>query len=380
MNRGEICARLYSTGQPVRIAWRQGLISEIQSLTTFPDAEFWVGPALFDLQINGFAGVDFQQDSLRLSDLLQAIHGLRAAGCGRFFLTLMTDRWEVMLDRLRRLRALRAESPLLQSSIAGWHFEGPFLSSAPGFCGAHNPDWMRDPSPRHLQTLRAAAGNDAVLLTLAPERRGSLEAIAAAVAMGIKVSLGHTNASCDILTRAVKEGATGFTHFANACPQLLDRHDNILWRVLDASGLTLSLIPDGHHVSPALFRVAHRCWPADALYYTTDAVSAAGAPPGRYTVGSHEVEVGLDQVVRQPGQTNFTGSGLRPIDGVFRAAEMLRRSWQETWDCLSLAPARFLGHAAGLESGRAADLCVFRISEAGQPEAVRTFVGGEELA
>ena len=70
-----------------------------------------------------------------------------------------------------------------------------------------------------------------MLLTIAPERQGALEAISLAVSLGIKVSLGHTNASADILRRAVQAGATGFTHLGNACPRDLDRHDNIIWRV-----------------------------------------------------------------------------------------------------------------------------------------------------
>ena len=104
-------------------------------------------------------------------------------------------------------------------------------------------------------------------------------------------------------------------------------------------GLTVSLIPDGH-VSPALFRVAHGCFPVEAIYYTTDAVAAAGAPPGRYTVGELEVEVGPDQIVRQPGQTNFAGSALRPVQGVFSAAQMLRCPWQQAWTAASVQPAR----------------------------------------
>src|SRR4030095_12651716 len=100
-------------------------------------------------------------------------------------------------------------------------------------------------------------------------------------------------------------------------------HDNILWRVFESPALTVSLIPDRIHVSPPLFRLAHRVLDPRAIYYTRDAIAAAGAPPGGYRMGKKEVDVGPDQVVRPPGQQLFAGSALRPVEGVFRAAQML---------------------------------------------------------
>src|SRR5262249_52232917 len=156
--------------------------------------------------------------------------------------------------------------------------------------------------------LREITGNDPLLLTLSPERAGALEAIALAKSRGIRISLGHTNASAEVLRQAVKAGATLFTHLGNGCPRELDRHDNILWRVFETAGLTVSLIPDRIHVSGPLFRLVHRVLGGDSIFYTTDAMAAAGAPPGRYRIGALEVEVGADQVVRQPGKPLFAGS------------------------------------------------------------------------
>lgn len=378
MDSSDICGRLYSTGQPVRLHWKEGVIAAMEPVSARWAGDSWIAPALVDLQINGFAGVDFQQDDLTAADLCRAAAGLRAAGCAQFLLTLMTDHWERMLERLRHLHALRSRLPELKMAIAGWHLEGPFLSAEPGFCGAHDPARMSDPSEAQIRRLREITGNDPVLLTLAPERAGALPVIRLAVSLGMIVSLGHTNASAEVLRRAVQAGATGFTHFANACPQQLDRHDNILWRVLDTPGLTMSLIPDGYHVSPPLFRLVHRLASRPSIYYTTDAVSAAGAPPGRYSVGYHQVDVGPDQIVRQPGGTNFAGSGLQPVDGIFRAAEMLGAPWQEVWGHLSAAPARFMGWARELSPGQAANLCLLDMAGS-RPGRVRTLVQGREL-
>ena len=224
---GEICARHFQTKQPVRVRWQNGIVTRIEPVAASKE-EVWIAPALFDVQVNGYGGVDFQRDSLSVDDLLSAARQLRSAGCARFLLTLITDEWPKLTARLKHLRSLREQSDELKRAIAGWHIEGPFLSPEPGFHGAHNPAVMIDPRREHILELRKICGDNPVLLTLAPERRGALEAIQLAVSHRMKVSLGHTDASAEILSDAVKAGATGFTHLANGCPRELDRHDNIL--------------------------------------------------------------------------------------------------------------------------------------------------------
>ena len=217
-------------------------------------------------------------------------------------------------------------------------------------------------------------------MTIAPERKGALDTIELARSLGISVSLGHTNAPAETLREAVRAGATGFTHLANACPQQLDRHDNIVWRVLDTPGLTIGLIPDRIHVSPPLFRLIHRALGAEAIYYTSDAMASAGAAPGRYSIGALEVEVGADQIVRQPGKSNYAGSALQPIDGVFRAAAMLGCDWREVWEGFSVRPAKFIGIPHGLAAGCPADFCLVRTDEAGRLKSLRVFCRGREDA
>jgi len=377
----------FVTGELMRVCWHDGQITSFAPVAGAPPCAergpggtpgaLWLAPSLVDLQINGYAGVDFQRDDVTTEELLHATRALRRDGCAHFLLTLITDEWPRLLARLRQFKKLRDESAELRDAIIGWHMEGPFLSEKPGFHGAHRPALMCDPTPRHMEELRAVTGDDRVLLTMAPERHGALEAITLATSLGLRVSLGHTDASAEILSQAVAAGATGFTHLGNGCPRDLDRHDNILWRVCETSGLTVSFIPDGHHVSPAPFRLLHRLLAQRAaglqpageslhgkaspelarapvaipplpvanwqdVYYTTDAMSAAGAGPGRYSLGAVEVEVGAEQIVRQPGQSNFAGSALTPIQGVFRAAQMLNCPWQECWRRFSDVPARFM--------------------------------------
>jgi len=377
INAGEVIAWHYGAQQPFRFCWRNGTISVVEEVRDAP-GDLWIAPPLIDLQINGFGGIDFQQDKLTLEDLLSATRQLAAAGCATWLLTLITDDWARLMARLLHLRDLRAKSPELQRAIAGWHIEGPFLSAEPGFRGAHNPAAMCDPTPEHILELRAITAGDPVLLTLAPERAGSMAAISAAVSLGMKVSLGHTNASSEQLRQAVQAGASAFTHLANGCPRELDRHDNILWRVLERPGLTVGLIPDGIHVSPPLFRLIHKALRSQPVYYTTDAMSAAGAPPGKYKIGRLELEVGADQIVRLPGTPNFAGSALKPIDGVVRAANMLECPWQDVWRSFSQVPAEFMALPnPNLKVGEPATFCLLQ-PKGNQLVVAGIYIGGAE--
>jgi N-acetylglucosamine-6-phosphate deacetylase len=108
-------------------------------------------------------------------------------------------------------------------------------------------------------------------------------------------------------------------------------------------------------------------------------MSAAAAGPGRYSIGRLEVEVGADQVVRLPGKPNFAGSALRPIDGVFRAAQMLGEPWQEAWKKFSHTPADLMGFPRALERGGRADFCLLRVDGQGRLNQLRTFVNGVEV-
>ncbi len=365
MQQSEISAWHYATRKPVLVRCENGKIVAIEKPSETPTENIWIAPALFDVQVNGYGGIDYQQDDLTTEQLRSSVRQLLRDGCSKILLTLITDEWPRLVRRLQYIKALRDADPELGQAIAGWHIEGPFLSDKAGFHGAHNPGFMCDPTAQHIEELRKITGNDPLLLTLSPERTGAIDAIHLATQLGIKVSLGHTNASAEVLSKAVAAGAVGFTHLGNGCPRELDRHDNILWRVFETSGLIVGIIPDAIHVSAAPFRLMHRV--LNSIYYTTDAMSAAGAGPGIYKLATMELEVAEDQIVRMPGKTNFAGSALRPIDGIFRAAEMLNKPWQSIWTNFTEAPARLMDLRPNLlEVGQNADLCVLQFEEGTQ--------------
>ncbi len=367
----------HRTGGAVRLTCADDRIKSIEPLSTSTAGLPVLLPPLVDIQINGYAGVDFQNDRCTRADLEQAANGLAAAACSRFLLTLITDQWDRLLARLQRDRALRASSPLLSRRIAGWHMEGPFMSPIPGFHGAHPPEFMVPPTPERMRELKAVTGDDPVLITLAPEWPEAPGAIRCARELGFRVWVGHTNATPAQLAAAVAAGAEGLTHLGNGCPTEWNRHDNITFRALDEPGLRVSIIPDRIHVSPMLFRLFHRSLDEARICYTTDAISAGGAGPGIYPLAGMQVEVGTDGVVRQPGKSNYAGSSLAPLEGVRRAAAMLKRSPQNVWPFFSTQPATFVGLPPALVAGAPADYCL--LHETGTGPRIEIRFAGEPV-
>lgn len=287
-----------------------------------PPEQVASAPSLFDLQVNGFAGVDFQDEALTGERLRHAVDALREHQTHRILLTLISDDIEVLCRKFRRIEGLRRADAVLAETVCGYHLEGPFLSPEEGYVGAHRRDVQQAPDFAAFQRMQDAAGGHIRLLTIAPEWEGSAEFIAAGTRAGVVVSLGHTNASEQQIDDAIRAGATLCTHLGNGVPQVLPRHDNVIQRLLARDELTACFIPDGVHIPPFALRNYFRSKPAGRVILTTDAMEAAGAPPGRYRLGALEVE-SRDGVVRQPGAPNLAGSCLTPEQGVANAAEWL---------------------------------------------------------
>ena len=298
---------------------------------------------LFDFQVNGFGGVDFQRDDLSVAQFEHAVAALRRHGTAGIFATLITDGIDALCRRFAALEKLRVASPAAGAAILGYHLEGPWLSPEPGYRGAHPAEPMRAPALADYERLQAAANGRLRLITLAPEWPGSAEFIAAVTRKGVRVSLGHTNATDAQIDEAVAAGARFCTHLGNGCPLQLHRHDNIVQRLLARDELTACFIPDGIHLPRGVLKNFVRAKPAGRVLFTTDAMAGAGAPPGRYTIGPHEIDVGADGVARQPGALNFAGSTLTPDVGVRNVADWLGWPMESAHALWSKAAAEAFG-------------------------------------
>jgi N-acetylglucosamine-6-phosphate deacetylase len=262
-----------------------------------------------DLQVNGYAGVDFNADDLAADALHAACERLRADGVERILATVITEAEERMARRLGRLAELRERDPLVGRVVAGLHVEGPFVSADPGFAGAHPADRTRDACESTMARLCDAGRGLVRLVTLAPERDPGARLVGWLAARDIRVAAGHTDASRDQLAAAIDAGLSMFTHLGNGCPRVLPRHDNIVQRALSfADRLWTCFIADGAHVPFfALANYLRIVTPARAIV-VTDAIAAAGLGPGRYTLGGRSVLVGDDLLARHEVGDHLVGS------------------------------------------------------------------------
>lgn len=263
----------------------------------------------FDLQVNGYGGVDFNSDALTGEQLHGACEKLAADGVAGILATVITAEPQAMCRRLSTLHQLRERDPLAARIIAGFHIEGPFLNETAGYRGAHPAEALRPADTELTRRLLEAAGGVARIVTLAPERDLDFAATRLLAGQGIVVSAGHTDASLDDLKAAIDAGLSMFTHLGNGCPMMLPRHDNIIQRALSLSDrLWLTFIADGVHVAWPALRNYIRAAGCERCIVVTDAISAAGLGPGRYTLGHWDLLIGDDMVARAPDGSHLVGS------------------------------------------------------------------------
>lgn len=263
----------------------------------------------FDLQVNGYAGADFNSDEMTAEQIHACCKRLKADGNEGILATVITDHLDAMERRLAAIVTARERDSLVADVIDGIHIEGPFLNETPGYIGAHPVDAARPADVDSMQRLLEAAGGLTQIVTLAPERDPEFATTRYLSELGIVVAAGHCDASLDELRGAIDAGLTMYTHLGNGCPQLLHRHDNIIQRVISLAGsLKISFIADGAHVPLFALKNYFNAAGLENCVVVTDAISAAGLGPGTYTLGEHRIEIGDDLVPWSADRSHFVGS------------------------------------------------------------------------
>jgi len=290
-----------------------------------------------DLQVNGFAGVDFNDPATTPDQVHEAIAAMRTHGVTQLLPTLISSP-VAQFERCART-LLRANA----KAILGVHAEGPYISPEDGARGAHRREDTSPASVDDFKRRQAAADGRIRLVTLAPEVPGALRLIEHLRASGIRVAIGHTAAMPEQIRDAVRAGATLSTHLGNGCAQMLPRHPNFLWEQLAADELIASLIVDGHHLPPATVKVMIRAKTVRRVALVTDAMAAAGQPPGEYQLGALRVRLDENGRVAVPGQPNLAGSALSLDRAVANTVRFAGVSLEDALRMASAGPADYLG-------------------------------------
>jgi N-acetylglucosamine-6-phosphate deacetylase len=323
----------------------------------------FVLPGLFDLQVNGFAGVDFNGPGLAADRVVEAIERLRTTGVTRFLPTLISSSLQHFSAGARVLAGVS------HRAIAGIHMEGPYLSAEDGPRGAHPLEHISAATIDDFDRRQEAAGGRIVLVTLAPEAPGALRLIEHLTGAGVCVSIGHTAAAPRQIADAVSAGATLFTHLGNGCAHLLPRHPNAIWEALATDRLSASFIVDGHHLPPATVKAMIRAKGPARTILVTDAIAAAGCAPGRYTVGSVECTLAADGRVSLPGTPYLAGSSLTMDRAIANTVRYTGLPIESVVPMASTNPAALLGlqPAGAIEAdwdAAAGELRIIRVTEA----------------
>lgn len=343
-----------------------------------------LAPAFCDLQVNGYAGRDFNsgfwsKQPARPETAAEIVAALAPTGTGLLCPTLVTNAPAAIIEGMQALAAACEQDEAVAAAVLGVHLEGPFVCSEEGPRGAHPPEHIRDPDWDLFQQFQEASGGRIRILTVAPERPGAAEFIAQVVASGVVVSLGHHHGTHDTIQAAVDAGATLCTHLGNGSHAMLPRHDNYLWEQLAEDRLTAMIISDGHHLPPPVLRCFARIKSARRLIVVSDVVALGGLPAGLYDDGRHEVLP--SGRVNLAGTPYLAGAG-HCLDTCL--AHLRRRTELDEADVVATVtaqPAAALGLGAEhglLATGRRADLTSFRWPDDDGPvEVLATVVAGQ---
>jgi N-acetylglucosamine-6-phosphate deacetylase len=329
-----------------------------------------IAPGFVDVHVHGGGGAQVNcptreevEESVRTMARFHACHGTSA-----LLATTVSDSPEALRTAVEGVAAV-AKAP---HGGPGAVVLGPWIASSRA--GAQFVPALRPPSIPELDDLVARGRGSVRLVTVAPELEDAIELITAAVAAGVVVSIGYTDADYATAKLAFDAGASHATHLFNAMAPLHHRRPGPIAAALGDERVSLEIIADGVHIHPALIALVATLAP-ERLVLVTDAIGAAGAAPGLHRLGPLEVLVTDGRAVLAGNAETVAGSVLTMDKAVALAVDVARVPLLTALQAASLHPARVLGeHRKGRLSPRAdADLVVLDR----QFEVVATVVGGK---
>ncbi len=371
-----LLARDHKSSSWIAIEFSDGLIASVEPATgplLAAADDPWVAPAFWDIQNNGCKGHSYSSPDLTIEQVATLIRDQGPRGTARLCPTLITAPVEHMLHGLRTISAACERYPDIARRVIGIHVEGPFISEREGYRGAHPEGSICDPSWAIFEELQEAAGGRIVLVTLAPERDGSIDFIRQATKAGVVVAIGHTAASGSVIRAAAAAGARLSTHLGNGIAAHLARHPNPIWEQAALETLSASFIADGHHLDGSTLRVLALAKGAARTILISDASPLSGLPPGRY--GEWSVEPSGRIVVA--GTDYLAGSNLSLEVGINNLLGATGWTLEEVLATVTENPARLLGQPPPrISAGSPGDLVVFRRPGPGEFKIESVWLGG----
>ncbi|HEU4634925.1 MAG TPA: N-acetylglucosamine-6-phosphate deacetylase [Edaphobacter sp.] len=360
-----------------------GTITSIEPGSAPETATATFATTFFDIHNHGGAGHDFMEAT---PEVFRKLGGFLAShGVGHYLPTTVT----ASLDKtLASLEGIARE--IERSSSSNWdptharpvgiHLEGPFISHAKR--GVHPPSQILAPDIALFDRFQQAASGTIRLITIAPEVPGALDLIHHCARQGVRVSIGHSNATAAETRAGIQAGASSATHTFNAMRPLDHREPGVLGVVLDQEDLYAELICDGVHVAPELVRLWLKAKGPRHAILVTDSMAAAGMPDGEYTLGTFKVRVADGRALAADdlaqGKETLAGSVLTLDRAVSNLQRFTGAPLEIAVRLASNNPAKLLGldeTIGGIEAGMPANFTIF--NEAGELEG--TILSGRRI-
>lgn len=330
-----------------------------------------LAPAYVDVHTHGSAGHDVMEGT---PEAFATIGGFMSRhGVGAYLPTTVTMRVDATLKSLEGMAKL-VDRRDFGARPLGIHIEGPFLS--PHKKGAHPERLLQTPSVKLFDRMWEASAGKIRLMTIAPELPSAIEVIERATGLGVRVSLGHSDADAAAAKAGIRAGAVSATHAFNAMRNFDHKASGLVGEVLTNDELFAELICDGFHVDPASVQIYWRCKGAERAILITDAMVAAGMPDGNYKLGELDVLVKGGKCILD--ENTLAGSTLTLDRGVRNFSEFTGAPIDEVSRLASRNPARMIGfesEVGSLAVGRVADVVV--LSKA--YEVVETLLRGKAV-
>ncbi len=368
--------RLLGAGRALDVVLRGGrplrIVPAGRRAPDFGSREALLCPALFDAQVNGAAGFDLQSAGVSVDDVAAVARVLARNGVSHWIPTVVTGALETM-EHACAVLAEAAGRRGLASAIAGIHIEGPWISAEDGPRGAHPKQHVRAPVMREFRRLQRAAGGRLRYATVAPEIPGMIRFIRTLVKEGLRVSLGHHDASSAQICAAADAGACMSTHLGNGAASMMHRHNNPLWPQLAEDRLHASIIADLHHLPVEVLQSIVRAKGAERIVIVSDCTHLAGMPAGRYTFAGQAIELRPDKKVCLAGTDYLAGSATLLLRNVANTCRADVLTLSQAIASASTIPARLLGvrlPAFPPKIGRPATFMVLDPGFEDDPEAV----------
>lgn len=346
-----------ATGQVLRAEIDGERIVAVHRLAARDPGLPWLIPGLIDLQVNGYGGFDVNGADASPDAVASITHLLAGRGVTTWAPTIITGSEEAITASLRAVADARRADPVVAAAIPFAHVEGPFLSGEDGPRGAHDLAQIRPVDA--AEVARWGQHGPLGYVTVSPHTAEAPEQIAAIVASGVRVALGHTHASPTQLRDAVDAGATLSTHLGNGIFASLPRHPNPIWTQLADDRLTAGLIGDGHHLPADTLTAMARAKGPGRAFLVSDSVALAGSSPGRYhqPVGG-DVELHADGRLTMADSPLLAGSGVNLAEVVGFVLTHTPLGLPTVVEMACATPARIIGDAriGRVQAGARADL------------------------